>query len=552
MPKIRCAIYTRKSSEEGLEQAFNALDAQREACAAYVASQTAEGWALLPTAYEDGGSSGGTMERPGLQRLLADIDAGLVDQIVVYKIDRLTRSLADFAKIVDRLNAAGTCFVSVTQSFNTATSMGRLTLHMLLSFAQFEREVTAERIRDKIAASKRKGLWMGGRVPLGYDQEGRTLRINEAEAETVRTLYALYRQYGTIRQMKAEADRLGLRTKERRAADETRTGGLPFQRGHLHHLLTSPIYAGRIRHRTRVHEGQHPPIIDPDVWTAVQTQLQAGAAKRRRRSTKGCAARSLLAGKLFDETGDRLTPSHTQKQSGQRLRYYVSRRLIKHSGEQDLSGWRLPAPMLEETVVRLIRQHVCAATFPASLIHDPTLEELAAVDRCLDGQFSRNEDHASAAGLIGLIRRIDLGPGSLSILLDRDAFAATLPVGPDRIRDDALRINAPFRLRKRGVETKLVLGDPPKCVDRTLLRNIGNALSWLDRIKAGKTYEEIATEDGIQTVRVQKAIGYAFLAPDIVRAILEGRQPVGLTSNYLFHHPLPAAWDDQRALVATL
>ena len=225
MKKIRCAIYTRKSAEEGLEQEFNSLDAQREACAAYVASHKAEGWVLLPTVYEDAGISGGTLERPGLQRLLDDIDAGLVDRIVVYKVDRLTRSLSDFAKLVERLEAAGAVFVSVTQSFNTATSMGRLTLHMLLSFAQFEREVTAERIRDKVAASKRKGLWMGGRVPLGYEKDGRTLRINEAEAETVRTLYALYRKHGTLRQVKAEADRLRLRTKQRFAADGTRTGG---------------------------------------------------------------------------------------------------------------------------------------------------------------------------------------------------------------------------------------------------------------------------------------------------------------------------------------
>ena len=226
MPKIRCAIYTRKSSDEGLEQEFNSLHAQREACAAYVTSQKAEGWVLLPAEYDDGGISGGTLERPALQRLLGDIDAGLVDQIVVYKIDRLTRSLADFAKIVDRLDAAGASFVSVTQSFNTATSMGRLTLNMLLSFAQFEREVTAERIRDKIAASKRKGLWMGGQVPLGYEADGRTLRINAEEARTVRTLYALYDRLGTVRAVKAEADRLDLVTKVRSKPDGSRTGGL--------------------------------------------------------------------------------------------------------------------------------------------------------------------------------------------------------------------------------------------------------------------------------------------------------------------------------------
>ena len=353
--------------------------------------------------------------------------------------------------------------------------------------------------------------------------------------------------------MKADADRLGLRTKRRFAADGTLTGGLPFRRGHLHCLLTNPLYAGRIRHQRRVYEGQHPSIIAPELWDAVQTQLQAGAAKPRRRTTKGRAARSPLAGKLFDETGDRLTPSHTKKKNGQRLRYYVSRRLIQHSGQKDLSGWRLPAPMLEQTVVHLIRQHVDATTFSASLIHTPTMQELASVRRFLDGLCSgSNDDSASAACLLRFIRRVDISPGSVSILLDRNTFADCLSMGPDRIREDALRIHAPFRLRRRGVETKLVLGNPTKSVDRTLLRNIANALSWLDRIKAGKTYEQIATEDAIPTDRVRKAIRYAFLAPDIVRAIVEGRQPVGLTSSYLLHHPLPDDWEKQRALIATL
>ncbi len=239
--------------------------------------------------------------------------------------------------------------------------------------------------------------------------------------------------------------------------------------------------------------------------------------------------------------------------NGQRLRYYVSRRLIQHSGQKDLSGWRLPAPMLEQTVVHLIRQHVDATTFSASLIHTPTMQELASVRRFLDGLCSgSNDDSASAASLLRFIRRVDISPGSVSILLDRNTFADCLSMGPDRIREDALRIHAPFRLRRRGVETKLVLGNPTKSVDRTLLRNIANALSWLDRIKAGKTYEEIAIEDAIPKARVRKAIGYAFMAPDIVRAIVDGRQPVGLTSSYLLHHPLPDDWEEQRALVATL
>ncbi len=274
MKKIRCAIYTRKSSEEGLEQDFNSLDAQHEACAAYITSQKNEGWVQVMDRYDDGGISGGTLERPGLQRLLADVDRGVIDQILVYKIDRLTRSLADFSKIVDILDKTGASFVSVTQSFNTATSMGRLTLNMLLSFAQFEREVTAERIRDKIAASKRKGLWMGGNVPLGYEPDGRTLKIKENDATTIRMIYDLYHRHRNIRIVKAEADRLGLKTAIRTLSSGRLKGGTEFSFGHIYHILTNPIYAGRIRHKTKVWPGQHPALIDPDEWDGVQEWLK--------------------------------------------------------------------------------------------------------------------------------------------------------------------------------------------------------------------------------------------------------------------------------------
>ena len=342
MRRIRCAIYTRKSSDEGLEQDFNSLDAQREACEAYIASQRHEGWELLPDQYDDGDTSGGHLERPALQALMQAVDEKRVDQIVVYKIDRLTRSLADFAKLVDRLDAAEASFVSVTQSFNTATSMGRLTLNVLLSFAQFEREVTAERIRDKIAASKRRGLWMGGNVPLGYLPDGRTLKIDENEAPTIRKLYDLYLEHGTIRVVKEQAEELHLRTRRRERPDGRMTGGGPFDRGHIHHILTSPIYAGRIRHKKQVYDGQHSAIIDPEIWNHVQRVLEAGSAKTR--GTKRKATRSLLAGSLFDETGDRLTPSHSRK-NGKRLRYYISRRLVvdrskKHPGCRR-SSWRV-------------------------------------------------------------------------------------------------------------------------------------------------------------------------------------------------------------------
>ncbi len=296
----------------------------------------------MPDRYDDGGISGGTLERPGLQRLLADIDRGAVDQILVYKIDRLTRSLADFAKIVDILDNTGASFVSVTQSFNTATSMGRLTLNMLLSFAQFEREVTAERIRDKIAASKRKGLWMGGNVPLGYEPDGRTLKITEADAATIRMIYDLYDRHRNVRIVKTEADKQGLKTAIRTLSSGRLKGGTPFSFGHIYHILTNPIYAGRIRHKEKVWPGQHPALIEPARWDALQEKLMAGAIRSRPgqgRNRYGQKKQvSLLVGKLFDETGDRLTPSHTKTGNGRRLRYYVSHRLIRSSGPKDPGG----------------------------------------------------------------------------------------------------------------------------------------------------------------------------------------------------------------------
>src|SRR5215470_8604252 len=267
----RCAIYTRKSSEEGLEQEFNSLAAQRDACEAYIRSQCHEGWMLARTRYDDGGFSGGNTERPALQGLLADIRVGRIDIVVVYKVDRLTRSLADFARLVEIFDQEGVSFVSVTQQFNTTSSMGRLTLNVLLSFAQFEREVTGERIRDKIAASKKKGIWMGGNVPLGYRVSERVLVIDPAEAETVRRIFALYRELGCVRQVKDEADRLGLRTRRRRVSDSAERGGAPFSRGHIYRLLSNPIYAGQIAHQGQAYPGQHKPLIDDETWTAVRT-----------------------------------------------------------------------------------------------------------------------------------------------------------------------------------------------------------------------------------------------------------------------------------------
>ena len=279
--QVRCAIYTRKSTEEGLEQAFNSLDAQRESCAAYIASQKHEGWTALPDRYDDGGFSGGSIERPALQALLGDVQAGKIDVVVVYKVDRLTRALADFARIVTIFDAAGVSFVSVTQAFNTTTSMGRLTLNVLLSFAQFEREVTAERIRDKIAASKAKGMWMGGTVPIGYRVEHRKLVPVPDEAALVRRIFERYLALGSVSRLKTELDQAAIRTPLRQHGDGGQSGGAAFSRGKLYVLLANPVFIGRIRHKDAVHPGQHAAILDESLWQAVQDKL---ADNRRSRT----------------------------------------------------------------------------------------------------------------------------------------------------------------------------------------------------------------------------------------------------------------------------
>src|SRR6201988_3116589 len=323
--RVRCAIYTRKSSEEGLDQEFNSLQAQREACEAFINSQRHEGWVCRPAVYDDGGFSGATMDRPALQRLLADIAAGRIDTIVVYKIDRLTRSLADFAKIVEILDQRSASFVSVTQQFNTTTSMGRLTLNVLLSFAQFEREVIGERIRDKIAASKRKGMWMGGVPPLGYRVDDRKLRIIDREAEIVRAIFRRYAELGSVRLVKEELDARGIKSKSWTSASGRLIGGKPFSRGALYLVLQNRTYLGEIVHKGQSHPGDHAPIIDQPLWDAAQSRLADNTAER----SSGTRSRqpSLLAGILFDPGGNRMTPTHAVK-SATRYRYYVSHSLI--------------------------------------------------------------------------------------------------------------------------------------------------------------------------------------------------------------------------------
>jgi site-specific DNA recombinase len=344
----RCAIYTRMSSEEGLQQNFNSLHAQRQACEAFVKSQGGEGWRPVKAKYDDGGFSGATMDRPALKTLLAHVKEKRIDVIVVYKVDRLTRSLADFAKIVEIFDAQGVSFVAVTQQFNTTTSMGRLTLNVLLSFAQFEREVTGERIRDKIAASKQKGMWMGGTVPLGYDVRDHCLVVNPKEAATVRLVFQLYIELRSVRQVRDELGRRSIVSKQRVSKSGSRSGGVRFGRSALYQMLANPIYVGEIRHKRVSHPGQHEPIIEKSLWQRVQAMLK----QRATRQSGGASRRtpSLLMGKLFDEHGEPLYACGARK-GDRRYRYFVSRKLIRRTDKTRDRGWRVSAEEIEHAVM---------------------------------------------------------------------------------------------------------------------------------------------------------------------------------------------------------
>jgi DNA invertase Pin-like site-specific DNA recombinase len=547
---IRCAIYTRKSSDEGLDQDFNSLDAQHAACAAYVASQRHEGWKMLPARYDDGGTSGGTLERPALQRLLADIDTGSVDMVVVYKIDRLTRSLADFAKLVERLDASKCSFVSVTQAFNTSSSMGRLTLNVLLSFAQFEREVTAERIQDKIAASKKKGLWMGGLVPLGYDPHPdpnrRELVVNAAEAETVRRLFALYLKHGCLNATAIAAEAARLRSKRRVFANGRVQGGGAFSRGQIHKILTNPVYRGLTRHKDKTWPGTHSAIVDEDLWTRVQDRLQAASARRRgSRNAPGAAHNTNpdapLLGKVRDETGDLLTPTHTQRH-GRRLRYYVSNRLL--AGAHDAGGWRLPAPAFEQAVATAIADH-----FDRHARQHRVLSIVTAANAEGSAEQATSLANAICERGVGAVAPAILSgtvsTGTLRITLDKEVVAKHFGLAPSELDADLLEVAAPFTCRRRGIEVKIVSGERQPAPDRAMLRALRNAHRWAGMLRSGVALGEIAQRGGASESYVGRIISLATLSPRIQEAIVTGTQPLDLSLETLVRSRPPLDWAEQ-------
>lgn len=504
----RCAIYTRKSSDEGLEQGFNSLDAQREACEAYVLSQVGEGWTALPQTYDDGGYSGGSMDRPGLQKLLLDIRAGRIDVVVVYKIDRLTRALADFARIVETFDAHEVSFVSVTQAFNTTSSMGRLTLNVLLSFAQFEREVTGERIRDKIAASKAKGMWMGGLAPLGYDLPkggSRALVVNPEEAETVRHFFRRYLALGSVYKLIVELDEQGIRSKQRVTAKGLSLGGTPFSRGAMFHLLQNRVYVGDIVHKSERFDGQHEGIVDQVLFDDVQLLL---AAHRRTRATRQRAVSPLL-GKLFDTAGRRMSPTYSRGARGGVYRYYVS---------SSASGERL--------------NRVSARTIEALLA--------TALARLLP----------DVADPTDLIARVQLADSELIVSLPAN-FARTIKrhlhldesIGTHPTKPELNDLHLPASLGVRHAQATIRPASVPAGRrDPVLIKALRTAHSLIAQTRSGVPIVESVPEPRYQ----RRLLRLAFLSPEIQRAILAGRQPAGLRLEDLVRNPMPSAWDAQQ------
>ncbi len=570
VPRIapRCAIYTRKSHEEGLEQDFNSLDAQRESCEACILSQKHEGWICLPEMYDDGGISGATLERPALKCLLEDIEAGRIDTVVVYKVDRLTRSLGDFARIVEVFDRMGVSFVSVTQQFNTTTSMGRLTLNMLLSFAQFEREVTSERIRDKIAASKKKGMWMGGLPPLGYDVKDRKLVVNEAEAEMVRQIYRHYAELGSVRILKESLECNGIVSKARVDRFGRTTGGKPLARGALYLMLQNRIYRGKIVHKEVCYPGLHDAIVDESLWNEVQCKL-TGNRVDRANGTRASQP-SLLAGLLYDDTGERMIPSHTNKK-GTRYRYYVSQGLVRESRCDAPRGRRVPAGDLERLVEDRLRQFLTNQTdlYGAIEQHIAEVNERTGTVTRASGLAERWDGigpSGKRAILTSLVNRIDLMRETLEIrILPRrlltilnDGWNPRDQIPPGKANEPTITVSVPARLRRTGMETRFLIdgadGDVRRTPDHSLHRVLAQAHQYHAMVMRnhGKTIAKLAAEAGVGGSYFTRILRLSFLAPDIVRAILHDRHPIELTAKRLVNEVrLPVAWEDQHALLGT-
>ena len=538
---VRCAIYTRVSTESGLDQDFNSLDAQYDAAQAYIRSQAHAGWTLVRTRYDDGGFSGGSTDRPALQQLLNDIRARRINVIVVYKVDRLTRSLADFAKLVELFDAHGVSFVSVTQQFNTTTSMGRLTLNVLLSFAQFEREVTSERIRDKIGASKRKGLWVGGVVPLGYQAKDRKITVVADEAKTVRHIFRRYLDLASLNLLLTDLRRTGVKTKVRPLSNGRTIGGIPFTRGSLAALLRNRFYIGEVRYKGEVFPGEQSAILDRALFEAVQSKLdrqRTNHAKARQHS------QSLLTGRIFDERGNRMTPSHAVK-NGVRYRYYISATLIQGQPDKAAKLNRVPATEIEKLILSAVREHL------AGKPHRKAQAE---------GPDSLNDKELICAH----VARVDVKSDHLAIQLsaksERDNTAQDRwrpPEQDERGDRDPHVLVVPWKKAPSKRPREIILpastssrSDPRPIRAETrakLVTAIAKGRHWLDELIAGTrtNVDQIATAENCTIRQVNMTISLASLAPNLVQAAVEGRLPRGVGIANL--RDAPAEWSRQYA-----
>jgi site-specific DNA recombinase len=524
---FRCAIYTSKSTEHNLDLEFNSLDAQREACEAYIKSQAHEGWRLIPGRYDDGAFSGASLDRPALQRLLVDVRAGKINTVVVYKVDRLTRSLADFAKLIELFDQHAVSFVSITQSFNTTSSMGRLTLNVLLSFAQFEREVIGERVRDKIAASKRKGLWVGGPVALGYRCIDRKPLVIPEEAETVRTIFRRYLELGSISALIEELDRRGIRTKSHGLADGRVRGGIRFGVGSLAHLLKNRFYIGEVVYRGEVHCGEHEPILDRDLFEAVRAKLAANAVARQIR-LKGSPA--ILTGRIFDDRGNRMSPTHSNK-LGVRYRYYVSHALVQKRKAEAGSVARVPAPEIEALVLDGVRKQLASAAKDLTAIADRDLIERH-IDRVIVKPWAVEVRVVLANEASAQTERLDIA----------DQASGELPI---------TAITLPWTVSS-FVAVKGIVHAPcarpamkPESRD-ALLAAIAKARAWIEDIRLGRvaSLAEIAEREGQGERHIRLLALLAFASPRIIAAIVDSTAPADLTVTGLAK-ALPYSWAEQ-------
>jgi len=535
---VRCAVYTRKSTDEGLDQAFNSLHAQREACEAFITSQRHEGWKLVPKAFDDGGYSGGSMERPALSRLMDDVRRGSVEVIVVYKIDRLTRSLADFARIVEVLDAQGASFVSVTQQFNTTTSMGRLTLNVLLSFAQFEREVTGERIRDKIAASKSKGMWMGGPPPIGYDIRNRKLVVNEDEAACVRGIYERYLQLGSVTELAVDLRDRGIRSKCWVSTKGIAHGGGVFARGALYKVLRNRLYIGEVPHKGRAYPGDHDGIVPKELWEKVNQHL---TNNRHTRSEATTTANTFLLQKLLhDDNGNLMSPHYTRKCATRAYRYYVSQGHIRKEKSTVGSVGRVPAQAIEDLVQKQLELWMPKDEYT---------------------EWTKAGMTEKRRQLCRWVERIEICKNALIMLVHTTKFSSTeearrrLRAGSNDVKShgDLLEVRLPLTLQMRGGKKELVLPEDAapqntRTPDPKLVKAMVQAYRWRRWVEAAevKTMADIAQRAGCAERHVRRLMPLAFLAPDIMKAILDGRTPAVLTLSRLTAVTLPLSWPEQR------